>query len=57
MAAGGYQTPFESTGATHDRLGLQLDWIFFRKLRPVAAGKQKIGFSDHHAIWADILLP
>ena len=56
MAAGGYQTPFESTGPTHDRLGLKLDWIFLRKLRPLAAGTQEISFSDHHAIWADILL-
>lgn len=57
MAGSGYQTPFESTGATSDWLGFQLDWIFFRKLRPLAAGTQKIGFSDHHAIWADILFP
>jgi endonuclease/exonuclease/phosphatase family metal-dependent hydrolase len=57
MAGSGYQTPFESTGATSDWLGFKLDWIFFRKLRPLAAGTQKIGFSDHHAIWADILLP
>jgi endonuclease/exonuclease/phosphatase family metal-dependent hydrolase len=57
MAASGYQTPFESTGPTHDRLGLKLDWLFFRKLKPLAVGTQPIGFSDHHAIWADILLP
>ena len=56
MAGSGYQTPFESTGPTHDRLGFQLDWLFLRKLRPLAAGTQKVGFSDHHAIWADILL-
>jgi endonuclease/exonuclease/phosphatase family metal-dependent hydrolase len=56
MAGSGYQNPFESTGPTHDWLGLQLDWMFFKKLRPLAAGTQKIGFSDHHAIWADILL-
>ena len=57
MAGNGYQTPFESTGATSDWLGLKLDWMFFRKLQPLAAGTQKIDFSDHHAIWADILLP
>jgi endonuclease/exonuclease/phosphatase family metal-dependent hydrolase len=54
MAGRGYQTPFESTGPTHDRLGLQLDWMFFRRLRPMAAGTQPIDFSDHHAIWAEI---
>ena len=54
MTGSGYQTPFESTGPTHDRLGLQLDWIFFRRLRSLAAGTQEIAFSDHHAIWAEI---
>ncbi len=57
MAGSGYETPFTSTGPTSDWLGSQLDWIFFRTLRPLAAGTQKIGFSDHHAIWTDILLP
>ena len=54
MAASGFQTPFDSTGPTHDRLGLQLDWLFFRKLQAWAAGTQEIEFSDHHAIWAEI---
>jgi endonuclease/exonuclease/phosphatase (EEP) superfamily protein YafD len=54
MIGSGYQTPFESTGPTHDWLGLQLDWMFFRKLRPLAAGTQEIRFSDHHAIWCEI---
>ena len=54
MAAGGFQTPFESTGPTHDWFGLQLDWLFLRKLRSFAAGTQEIDFSDHRAIWAEI---
>jgi len=54
MAASGFQTPFESTGPTHDVLGLQLDWLFLRKLRWIKAGTQEIDFSDHHAIWAEI---
>jgi endonuclease/exonuclease/phosphatase family metal-dependent hydrolase len=54
MAASGFQTPFESTGPTHDLFGLQLDWLFLRKLRLFAAGTQEIDFSDHHAIWAEI---
>lgn len=57
MAASGFQTPFESTGPTYDQLGMQLDWIFCRKLRSVAAGTQAIDFSDHHAIWAEIERP
>jgi endonuclease/exonuclease/phosphatase family metal-dependent hydrolase len=52
MTESGFQTPFESTGPTHDRLGLQLDWLFFRRLQALAAGTQEIDFSDHHAIWA-----
>lgn len=54
MAESGFSTPFESAGPTHDQLGLQLDWIFFRQLRAFAAGTQPIDFSDHHAIWAEI---
>jgi endonuclease/exonuclease/phosphatase family metal-dependent hydrolase len=54
MAASGFQTPFDSTGPTHDMLGLQLDWLFLRKLRAITAGTQEIDFSDHHAIWAEI---
>jgi len=57
MAESGFQTPFESTGPTHDWLGLQLDWLFLRKLLSHAAGTQEIDFSDHHAIWAEIGLP
>ncbi len=57
MAASGFQTPFESTGPTYDQLGMQLDWIFFRKLRSLAAGTQPIDFSDHRAIWTEIGLP
>jgi len=57
MAASGFQTPFESTGPTYDQLGMQLDWIFYRKLRSVAAGTQEIDFSDHHAIWIEIERP
>jgi endonuclease/exonuclease/phosphatase family metal-dependent hydrolase len=54
MAESGFQTPFESTGPTHTWFGLQLDWLFFRRLRPLAAGTQEVGFSDHYAIWAQI---
>jgi endonuclease/exonuclease/phosphatase family metal-dependent hydrolase len=57
MAESGFQTPFESTGPTYDQLGMQLDWIFFRKLRSLAAGTQPIDFSDHRAIWTEIGLP
>jgi endonuclease/exonuclease/phosphatase family metal-dependent hydrolase len=57
MAESGFQTPFESTGPTYDQLGMQLDWIFFRKVRSLAAGTQAIDFSDHHAIWAEVERP
>jgi endonuclease/exonuclease/phosphatase family metal-dependent hydrolase len=51
MAAVGFETPFLSTGATFKHLGLKLDWIFARRLRPEAWGIVPIRFSDHHAIW------
>ncbi len=54
MASSGFQTPFESTGPTYDQLRMQLDWIFFRRIRSLAAGAQAIAFSDHHAIWTEI---
>ncbi len=57
MAESGFQTPFESTGPTYDQLGMQLDWIFLRKLRAIAAGTQAIDFSDHRAIWTEIERP
>ncbi len=57
MAESGFQTPFESTGPTFDQLGMQLDWIFLRKLRSIEAGTQAIDFSDHRAIWTEVERP
>ena len=53
----GFQTPLESTGSTFKYLGLKLDWIFLRGLSPGACGVEKIGFSDHNAVWARIAPP
>jgi endonuclease/exonuclease/phosphatase family metal-dependent hydrolase len=50
----GFETPFVSSGATFKRLGLKLDWIFSKGLRPVASGIDEIRFSDHRAIWVTI---
>jgi endonuclease/exonuclease/phosphatase family metal-dependent hydrolase len=57
LAERGFQTPLESTGATFKYLGLKLDWIFLRGLLPMASGVEKIGFSDHRAVWARMALP
>lgn len=51
LAAFGYSTPFTRTGRTHAWAPLKLDWIFLRKLRAQARRVQKIGFSDHRALW------
>ncbi|MGH8526499.1 MAG: endonuclease/exonuclease/phosphatase family protein [Gammaproteobacteria bacterium] len=57
LAERGFQTPLESTGATFKYLGLKLDWIFLRGLSPMACGVEKIGFSDHRAVWARMAVP
>ena len=57
LAERGFQTPLESSGATFKYLGLKLDWIFLRGLLPTACGVEKIGFSDHRAVWARIAVP
>ena len=51
LKASGYSTPFTQTGRTHAWAPLKLDWIFLRKLRPQTRRVQKIGFSDHRALW------
>jgi endonuclease/exonuclease/phosphatase family metal-dependent hydrolase len=53
----GFQTPLESTGATFKYLGLKLDWIFLRGLSPMSCGVEKIGFSDHRAVWTRMAVP
>lgn len=56
MSRHGFQTPFTKYRPTFDRFGLQLDWIFLRGLNTVATGIEPLAFSDHHAIWTDIVL-
>ncbi|MBI1899392.1 MAG: endonuclease/exonuclease/phosphatase family protein [Acidobacteria bacterium] len=51
MAEHGFATPFVSTGATYDLLGLRLDWLYVRDMRSVRSGIEPLDFSDHHAIW------
>jgi endonuclease/exonuclease/phosphatase (EEP) superfamily protein YafD len=53
MESHGFFTPFGPTGATFDHLGMELDWIYSNRLRPVSAAVQPLDFSDHHAIRAE----
>lgn len=55
LEASGYSTPFTRTGRTHAWAPLKLDWIFLRKLRAQAHRVQKIGFSDHRALWVRLV--
>ena len=55
LKACGYSTPFTQTGRTHAWAPLKLDWIFLRKLRAQARRVQKIGFSDHRALWVQVV--
>jgi endonuclease/exonuclease/phosphatase family metal-dependent hydrolase len=52
MAQNGFHTPFVNRRATFDHLGMQLDWIFLRKLGASKADIIPIEFSDHHALVA-----
>jgi endonuclease/exonuclease/phosphatase family metal-dependent hydrolase len=54
MARFGFTTPFAASRATHDLLGLQLDWIFLKGFESTATRIQPVKFSDHHAIRATI---
>ncbi|MXZ34315.1 MAG: endonuclease/exonuclease/phosphatase family protein [Acidobacteria bacterium] len=54
LEASGYSTPFTRTGRTHSWAPLKLDWIFLRELRAQAHRVQKIGFSDHRALWVQL---
>ena len=55
LEASGYSTPFIHTGRTHAWAPLKLDWIFLRGLRAQAHRVQKIGFSDHRALWVQLV--
>jgi endonuclease/exonuclease/phosphatase family metal-dependent hydrolase len=54
MQTKGFQTPFRATGSTFDRMGMQLDWIYTRRLSAPRAAVQPLDFSDHHAIWTEL---
>jgi endonuclease/exonuclease/phosphatase family metal-dependent hydrolase len=51
MLSRGFSTPFQIRKATHNFLGMQLDWIFTTGLSALAHGIEPIPFSDHKGIW------
>ena len=55
LKASGYSTPFTRTGRTHAWAPLKLDWIFLRKLRAQNRRVQAVGFSDHRALWVQVV--
>lgn len=50
MAGHGFESAIGGRQATHDFLGMQLDWIFVRKLRAVGTRIVPMRHSDHHAV-------
>jgi endonuclease/exonuclease/phosphatase family metal-dependent hydrolase len=46
----GFRSAFNGPGATHDALGMQLDWVFIRGFDAAAASIHPVGVSDHHAL-------
>lgn len=53
FVAQGFESPLDEVGSTFKLMGLplHLDWIFPKDLKTIAAGVEKIDFSDHHAVW------
>jgi len=53
FVAHGFESPLDQAGSTFKllHLPLHLDWIFPKDLKAVAAGVEKIDFSDHNAVW------
>lgn len=49
MARHGLRSAF-SDGATHDALGMRLDWVFLKGLAPLSASIHPLELSDHHAL-------
>ena len=52
----GFESPLDGAGTTFKLMGfpLHLDWIFPKHLKSVAAGTEKIAFSDHKAVWVTL---
>lgn len=50
----GFSTPLDGSIATHDMLGLRLDWIYLRHLTGSKWGVEEIDFSDHRAVWLQL---
>lgn len=50
MRGKGFQSAITGHVATHDALGMQLDWIFVRGLDAGSTAIQPMAISDHHAV-------
>jgi endonuclease/exonuclease/phosphatase family metal-dependent hydrolase len=49
MASHGLRSAF-ADGATHDALGMRLDWVFLKGLVPMSTSIHPVEISDHHAL-------
>jgi len=57
MQGRGFQSAITGHVATHDALGMQLDWIFVRGLEAGATAIRPMAISDHHALATTISRP
>ena len=53
MSSNGFASAFDD-GATHDALGMRLDWVFVRGLDVSAASIHPLSVSDHHALLVSV---
>lgn len=51
----GFVSALPGSTSTFDYLGMQLDWVFSRGFRVRNTGVIPIPFSDHHALWAELV--
>lgn len=54
MRRHGFRSGIPESAATHDFLGMHLDWIWVAGLRPAASQVIPLDFSDHHALWTRV---
>jgi len=55
MTRQGFQTAIPPGSTTFDHLGMHLDWIWVNGLRPAASRVFPLEFSDHHAVWTQLV--
>jgi endonuclease/exonuclease/phosphatase family metal-dependent hydrolase len=57
MEAQGFRSAIPDECVTFSTMKRHLDWVFTNKLQPLRWSVEPAPFSDHHAVWARLVLP